>query len=303
MGHVLRSEATENDCSRFFRRKEAARHAGRSPAWVDDRRHSGDHECNPHAATAGYYRRAVPTRAPAKKRKAGPLNPGRQKRLNLSWVVVALSVLAAAVALVLVATQAPASFPVLQRVALAATGLGPLTLVVTAYLVSRQLQEAAASRRGQLFDQTAGRMLDLDMVFVEHPELRSFFYEGASLEGASAATRSRVLSVAELHLDFFDSELLRRRTFAPLLDELPTIEPWIRGLLGTSPAMRYLLSVDLTRGEEAWYDEIHGVYAELVTDRSLSSHSPLPGSCSTSTPCPSTDPSTDSRLWDGSSAC
>jgi hypothetical protein len=53
-------------------------------------------------------------------------------------------------------------------------------------------------------------MLDLSRLFVEHPALRPYFYDGVDIEDKSEETRQRVLAIAELHIDYLDTELLRR---------------------------------------------------------------------------------------------
>jgi hypothetical protein len=160
-------------------------------------------------------------------------------------------------------TEAP-----LEQLAQVATALGPVFIVASAYLVIRQVREAAAALRGQLFDAAVGRILDLDRIFVLYPGLRPYFYDGADLEDADANTRAQVLALAELHLDFLDSELLRRQEFPKPLERLPSLEPWLKSLLKSSPAMRTILRHDVERGEDGWYsDKLHRLYREVAATR------------------------------------
>jgi len=173
------------------------------------------------------------------------------------FAVVAMGILTALGAIVMPMSS-------LERLAQFATAVGPIVIVGSAYFVIRQVQEAQATLRGQLFDATAGRMLDLSRLFVEHPDLRPYFYDGRDVPDETDSLRQRVLAAAELHVDYLDTELLRRKLFAPSLKELPGFEPWIRGLLRTSPAMCRILHNDKQLGEEAWYGEIHTLYSEVV---------------------------------------
>jgi hypothetical protein len=109
----------------------------------------------------------------------------------------------------------------LERVAWMTTAVSPPVILGSAYIVYRQVKEASDTLRGHLFDTTSQRMLDLTRLFVEYPELRPFFYENCNLDGADAALRNRVLAAAELHIDFFDTELLRRRVFRRRVRDLP----------------------------------------------------------------------------------
>jgi len=151
-----------------------------------------------------------------------------------------------------------------SRLASASTAVAPIAIAVSAYLVIKQVQEAAAAVRAQLFDATAGRILDLSRTFVELPELRKYFYDGVDIDGEPERLRQQVLAVAELHIDFLDSELLRQRQFDRTLRGLPSFDPWILGLLRTSPAMCRVLQSDADLGDRAWYTDIHAHYRQAV---------------------------------------
>lgn len=144
----------------------------------------------------------------------------------------------------------------LERVAFIATAAGPPIVILSTVLIVMQIREAADAVRSQLFDATSARMLDLSNRFVEFPELRPYFYEGMDPEEADEPLRSRVYALAEMHLDFFDTELLRKRQFRHSLRGLPSLDPWITDSLSSSPAMCHLLVQDASR-QDRWYNEIH----------------------------------------------
>ncbi len=169
------------------------------------------------------------------------------------------------VAVLIVAAIRVAEMSWLERLALVGTALSPLLIIGSAYLVLRQVEEASSTIKAQLFDATAGRMLDLSRVFIDFPELRPYFYEGVDDATAPEPLRSRVRAVAELHLDYFDTELLRTRSFGRTLrGSLPSFDPWIRGLFRTSPAMCKRIEEDGALGEEGWYDSIHLLYRQVA---------------------------------------
>lgn len=144
--------------------------------------------------------------------------------------------------------------------ALFATALGPLIVVGSAALIVRQVDEAANTVRAQLFDATAGRIFDLNHLFIESPDLRPYFYGGRDVEGLTQVQRDKVAAVAEMHIDFFDTEMLRQKQFNKSLGDLPTFGPWIRGLLRTSPAICRRLAEDAGLGREGWYGDIVSEY-------------------------------------------
>lgn len=173
------------------------------------------------------------------------------------------------VILIVVVAVAAVAFPwklipdlSLEQLAQLATAIATLLIMVSAFLVYRQVREAANTVRAQVFDATAGRILELSRLFVEHPELRPYFNDGLDSKDAEEPLRSQVLAVAEMHLDFFDTELLRARTFPAALRGLPSFKPWIRGLFRSSPAMCHRLDQDASLGIERWYDDVHDLYTE-----------------------------------------
>jgi len=189
------------------------------------------------------------------------MTPARRRLLTVSILTTAV-----VVALTIAAWQVQ-RLSALERAALLATALAPVLIVLSAYLVLRQIQEAATTLRAQLFDATAGRMLDLGRLFVEFPQLRPYFYDGRDDEDLPEPERNRARAVAEMHLDYFESELLRTRAFPTALS-LP-FDPWIRGLFRSSPAMCRRLAEDGGLGTERWYDLVDRLYAEVKNQGDL----------------------------------
>jgi hypothetical protein len=182
---------------------------------------------------------------------------------KLAYIVI---IAAVAIYVVIIIVASLSSMPTLQRLSLTATAVGPMALILTVYFVTKQLHDTAETRKAGLFDATAGRMLDLDRIFVENPWARPYLYESEDFSHLSPEKRSRILAIAELHVDFFDTELLRRKTFPFVLKGLPGFEPWIRGIIKTSPAVCQILIDDRARAkEDQWYDAIHDLYEDCIS--------------------------------------
>jgi hypothetical protein len=185
----------------------------------------------------------------------------RENKLAYMIIIAAVAIYAL---IILIASVS--SISILNRLDLTATAVGPIALVLTVYFVTKQLHDTAETRQASLFDSTAGRMLDLDRIFIENPSARPYLYGNEDFSNLPSEDRSRILAIAELHVDFFDTELLRRKTFPSVLKGLPGIEPWIRGIIATSPAVCQILIDDRRRVEEdRWYDAIHDIYEDCIS--------------------------------------
>ena len=91
--------------------------------------------------------------------------------------------------------------------------------------------------------------LQLDQVFIEHPELRPFFYEGRPLPdpGSEGDTlRHRVLAAAEYALDIFECIWDHRDTYDDKDKE--SWRAWIGDMLASSPTCS-----DLYTTNRDWY--------------------------------------------------
>lgn len=178
-----------------------------------------------------------------------------------SVIVLVLTVLAVVVVGVLIGAN---SGDPLADLADYATILGPITVIGSVAFIIRQIEEASNTNRAQLFDATAGRIFDLNRIFIDAPELRPYFYDGRDIEGLDSLLRDKVEAVAEIHIEFFDTELLRQRQFTKTLEGMPDFDGWIRGVLRTSPAVCRRLAADAALGEKGWYDAIVGEYRRAL---------------------------------------
>lgn len=190
-------------------------------------------------------------------KRAGEMIP---KTMRIAIAIAMAATLAVAVIATMRWGSADASL--LERASWAATLVGPLLVLWGAFLIVAQLRESYNAVRAQLFDATATRIQDLNKTFLDNPELRPFFYEGKGLEGQPESVVSKALAVAEMHVDFFDTELLRRQIFPSSTDGFPSFDPWIRTTIRQSEPVCRILDTDAQRGVDGWYSAIHEYYAD-----------------------------------------
>ena len=82
-----------------------------------------------------------------------------------------------------------------------------VTLIVLIYqnkIISMQTSYALQSVEGSIYSNITTQSLAEDEIFINHPELRPYFYSGKEL-GPNDPLRHEVHATAEYFLDFFDS--------------------------------------------------------------------------------------------------
>jgi hypothetical protein len=90
--------------------------------------------------------------------------------------------------------------------------------------------------------------LDIDRIFVEHPDLRKYFYDNVSVIDERINVREQVDSIAELMLDCFECIWDIRATYSPV--DRGSWGQYILDMLGTSPAMKRMFDDRVTQD---WY--------------------------------------------------
>lgn len=106
-------------------------------------------------------------------------------------------------------------------------------------LSNTQNARATSLEQAALDIQLMERIIEVDHVFIEHPDLREYFFEGRRTPSTNP-DRARVLAVADLIMDVADSVASVRR-HGHMLDE--DYEAWkgaLHGYFAESPAMRDL---------------------------------------------------------------
>jgi hypothetical protein len=132
------------------------------------------------------------------------------------------------------------------------TGLiSAVALVLSLLFLARQTRESA--RQSHLANQIAGSQAKSEIYvavdrilygFLEHPELREYFYSGkelpdTSLDANSDNIRERVLTFAELYADVIERGLDTYKSIDPAADFQTPMEDYARDMLATAPALQY----------------------------------------------------------------
>jgi hypothetical protein len=96
---------------------------------------------------------------------------------------------------------------------------GFLMVITTLIFLARQTREmtkqskfVAESLRVSIYQGNESRSFEVDEIFINHPELRPYFYLGQDIEESDPAY-NKVIAIADLMLDFLDSILLQPKFF------------------------------------------------------------------------------------------
>ena len=115
-------------------------------------------------------------------------------------------------------------------------GLAFVGVIVSLLLLRAQGQAAREATLVVAYQNMTAQMAEMQRFFVEHLDLRAYFYDGKTLP-ADEHDRDRVLAVAEMYVNMMDAVL----TQLPALDRPGTVADWegyFRGIYETSPAIR-----------------------------------------------------------------
>ena len=122
-------------------------------------------------------------------------------------------------------------------------------------------QIAGSQAKSEIYE-TVDRIL---YGFLDHPELRKYFYDGADLPDLSSEAdpdnvRERVLTFAELFADVIERGMDTYRSIDPAADFQSPMEDYARDMLATSPALRYWVREHpgWWRNVESWIGELRG---------------------------------------------
>lgn len=106
-----------------------------------------------------------------------------------------------------------------EMASFALDALGTLAILATLGFLIGQTREMAKQSRaaakaavGSPWDRVATQMFAMDQVFIDHPDMRPYFYESAPID-SSHAGHNLALSIAEFRLDFFDQVVQQGRLF------------------------------------------------------------------------------------------
>jgi hypothetical protein len=122
-------------------------------------------------------------------------------------------------------------------IALVISALGFTAVIVSIRTAQAQMGYMAAQTRVMTRDRSLSNVLTLDRVFLDHPELRPYFYEGKDLE-VSDPLYPKVEAVADMHLDVYGYNLDYRLVFPDDYRSPESYKRYIRSRLALSPVMR-----------------------------------------------------------------
>jgi hypothetical protein len=131
--------------------------------------------------------------------------------------------------------------------------ISAVALVISLLFLARQTKESA--RQSHLANQIAGSRAKSEIYetvdrilyrFLDHPELRQYFYEGEQLPAIESdephIVRENILTFAELFADVIERGLDTYRSIDPAADFQSPMEDYARDILSTAPAIRYWVS-------------------------------------------------------------
>jgi hypothetical protein len=128
-----------------------------------------------------------------------------------------------------------------------------IALIISLYLVRLQAREMAsqtkslvASLESNTYQNIPAQMFTLDEIFINHPELRPYFYSGKEI-GEDDSNYQRVLATAEFVLDLFGTsfDLMPRY---PQNWPRSAWEEYVKDFFANSPILCKFLS-----SNSAWY--------------------------------------------------
>ena len=130
--------------------------------------------------------------------------------------------------------------------------IGLPILTLTLLMIWRQAQYAHHTAMSQVYQNTANDFASAQRYFMDHPEYRSYFYDGRSID-ASDPEYVRVLAIAEFWLHALHNLTIHRR----YMGEYPWCvwERSVRDVFDKSPILQHFL-----HEHPDWYtDEVHRI--------------------------------------------
>lgn len=89
---------------------------------------------------------------------------------------------------------------------------GFVAIIVTIILTRSQTTSMAQSLKENIHEISSNQMFDMDKVFIDHPEMRPYFYARKDIS-ENDPSYQRALAISEYLLDYFGSILVQRKRF------------------------------------------------------------------------------------------
>jgi hypothetical protein len=138
-------------------------------------------------------------------------------------------------------------------------GLSALVTITSLALVATQTMDLRRSVQRDTYQKAYQTVFDLDRLFLDHPELKPYFYSGQTLDAKTdPVLRARVESTAEWISDFFDN-LFYNVKLGPN-EDWSAWESYIEETFRRSPALR-----DYVQAHRGWYSDELGEALDRVS--------------------------------------
>jgi hypothetical protein len=125
----------------------------------------------------------------------------------------------------------------LSAIGLAISALGFTAVIVSIRTAQEQMSYAAAQTRILIRDRSLFNVQTLHRIFLDHPELRPYFFEGKDIKETDPLY-PQAEAVADMHLDAFAYNLDYRLVFPDDYRRPERYKNYIRSRLDLSPIMR-----------------------------------------------------------------
>jgi hypothetical protein len=126
---------------------------------------------------------------------------------------------------------------IISVISLMISAFGFTAVVISIRTNQEQMSYAAAQTKILARDRSVCNVLELHKVFLDHPELRPYFFEGKDIKETDPLY-PQVEAVADMHLDAFAYNLDYRLVFPDDWRRPEGYKDYIRSRLALSPVMR-----------------------------------------------------------------
>lgn len=137
----------------------------------------------------------------------------------------------------------------LKRWSLGVTFIAPILICIGLAATYYQARRLDQSLRATVQTSTLNHVLVIDRMFLEHTDLRPYFYDGKVPDPSDARTYPEVLTAAETILDVFDVVCEQRTRFGDIWSRAEAWDKWIIDTFRTSPILRTMMEE-----RASWYD-------------------------------------------------
>ena len=173
--------------------------------------------------------------------------------LLIAGLAFGISAWAASVALGFAQGRTKVPTPPLEQAYWSASIFAALVSVLSLVFVVREVSALRRALNAQMFDVPGDRMQQLAKIGIDEPELLELLDGSAEFE--SVGDSYKAFAFAAMHVDAFDTEILRRKQFPTATKGLPHFDHWIEDFFASSETARNYLEEN-----RKWYSfEIYNI--------------------------------------------